>query len=151
MVPFTFAYGMVGMVYLNSYSSEYQTLPRSVMALIVFGYLKPSDLKNEAQKSHNGFMNIYQISYLVLAATIIVNFLITIINDTHGKTKSVNRDDDILQFLSDKKKEKSLKLKKRNVQRTRERAVLMVTSNSKHKLENSTAADQLWSDTLAIG
>ena len=146
MVPFTFAYGMVGMVYLNSYSPEFQTLPRAVVALIVFGYLKPSDLKHEAQKSRSGVMNLFQISYLVLAGTVIVNFQVTIINDTHGKTKSVNRDDDILQFLLNKRKENSSKRRERTLQRQRERAFSIIPTISKNDF---ITADEILSDTRA--
>ena len=145
MVPITFAYGLVGMTYLNAYSSEFQTLPRTIVALIVFGYLKPSDLKHEAEKSHYGVMHLYQISYLVIAATIIVNFLVTIINDTHGKTKSVNRDDDILQFLSNKKKEKFSRRREKDFQRQKERTLSMVTPISEKQRVQTTTADEILS------
>ena len=59
--------------------------------------------------------------YLTFAATVIVNLLVTIINDTHGKSKRILREDDILQFLSNKSKENFRKRKAEKIERKRER------------------------------
>ena len=74
--------------------------------LVVFGYLKPNDLKHETEKgSSPTLLNIYQLIYLLLAALIIVNFFVSIINDSHGKATTVVRDKDIIDFVCAKAKE----------------------------------------------
>lgn len=87
----------------NIFSAEFKSVFTSVKALIVFGYLKPNNLRYETDKGSNPtILNIYQLSYLLLAALIIVNFFVSIINDSHTKANTIEREEDILAYVSNR-------------------------------------------------
>ena len=50
MMPMTLGFALLGMAYLGKYSEQFRSLSHSMKALIVFGYLKPNDLRYETEK-----------------------------------------------------------------------------------------------------
>jgi len=74
------------MVFLNSYSARFKSFGDSVISLMVFGYLKPNDLKPIMEKGEAvSFLRIYHIGYLVVAIFAIVNFIVAVISDADSK------------------------------------------------------------------
>ena len=102
MVPLTFAFGTVGLIFLNSSSESFKSFGASGVTLIVYGYLKPDKLKHEVEKAKSDilFLKVYHIIYLLIASCLIVNFLVTIITELHEKHKGRLNEDDIIQYLT---------------------------------------------------
>ena len=74
------------MVFLNAYSARFKSFGDSVISLMVFGYLKPNDLKPIMEKGEAvSFLRVYHISYLVVAIFAIVNFIVAVISDADSK------------------------------------------------------------------
>ena len=74
------------MAYLNSYSDRFKSFGDSVVSLMVFGYLKPNDLKPIVEKGEAVFfLRIYHIGYLIVAIFAIVNFIIVVISDADNR------------------------------------------------------------------
>ena len=85
--------------------------------LIVYGYLKPDKMKDEI-KTGNGemfFIRCYHIVYLLIASSIIVNFLVTIITEIHTKADNVDDGEDIISFLISKTKLKRKRNRKKSI------------------------------------
>ena len=70
------------------------------ISLIIHGYLKPNEFGIQAKNATEKlFMQTYTIMYLLIASSLIVNFLVTIINDINAKNEQKN-EPDILSFLT---------------------------------------------------
>ena len=64
IIPFTFAFGIIGCLFLNSYSNNFKTFISSITTMVVQGYLKPNELRIEVQKSPDRpFLDFYQVGY----------------------------------------------------------------------------------------
>lgn len=59
--------------------------------LVVYGYLKPDIFKKQINTEIT-FMKFYHIIYLFIATSLIVNFLITIINEISSKGTPIDQD-----------------------------------------------------------
>ena len=60
MIPLTLGFGTVGSLFLSDYSASFRNLFKSCESLVVFGYLKPNDLRIETEKSADTiFLKIY--------------------------------------------------------------------------------------------
>ncbi|CBY33004.1 unnamed protein product [Oikopleura dioica] len=111
MIPITVAFALVGMVFLNSYSARFKSFGDSVISLMVFGYLKPNDLKPIMEKGEAvSFLRIYHIGYLVVAIFAIVNFIVAVISDADSKARKCLRPADQLQYVLTMMKLKSEEL-----------------------------------------
>lgn len=89
------------MIFLNSYSARFKSFGDSVISLMVFGYLKPNDLKPIMEKGEAvSFLRIYHIGYLVVAIFAIVNFIVAVISDADSKVCSTASD---IQNMFEKK------------------------------------------------
>lgn len=114
MFPFTISFGIVGCIFLNNYSPNFRDFGHSITTLIIHGYLKPNDLRAETLKSpETDFVEFFQTLYTLLgknnnwlypnrfsAATLIVNFLVAIIDESNRIAKQTPKDPDFLEYIS---------------------------------------------------
>jgi len=64
MFPFTLAFGIIGCLFLNSYSGNFKTLLNALATMVIHGYLRPNELRIEVQKSPDRtFLDFYQVGY----------------------------------------------------------------------------------------
>ena len=98
----------------SDFSPNFKDLFNSMMTLVIHGYLKPNDLRAELEKSpESQFINIYQTIYTFVAATLIVNFLIALIDQSNSIARDIPKDPDFLEFFAYLLKEKTWRSKKR--------------------------------------
>ena len=74
--------------------------------VLVYGYLKPDTFNRELETGRGEvfFVRFYHLAYLIIAICLIVNFLVTIINEVNESKGKKELGDDILNYMANKLK-----------------------------------------------
>ena len=119
----------------NYFSASFKNLYKSCESLVIFGYLKPNDLRIETEKSGETiFLKIYHGIYgligkfigvkakinsrLFSAMALLVNFLVALVDDSNKRANEMHSDPDVLQYIGksvSKIRRKKMKDKRRYV------------------------------------
>ena len=81
----------------------------------MYGYLKPDTFKRELATGRGEifFVRVFHLAYLIVAICLIVNFLITIINEVYESKGKKKLGDDALAYLHNRLTEKLKTLSRR--------------------------------------